>query len=685
MAAKTDFRRKRGAIMNYNVQAKDKQMEVCDGIFVTLQKIVQVENNLAEYGIVIQREGVDYHVRVLENDLYCTRFLRHIPLGDIDELGFYKWIRQQIANARFAESDIWYRTDRNGLQKVNEQWMFVFSNGAICETGYTSRVYSGIGECYVPPEAIVDSREVKGTIKSLFGTFSINPKAFYPLFLLNIMSITNGYLRLLGEKQFMKITIWLAGTSGSGKTELAKAMGTYVFADSDLNCNAVSATARRNCVLENLSYSSGSVFIFDDVKHESVRDRNNGVKNKIDDILRSVFNGRLTDVLNRQAIPPLIDACALITGEYRQTEESQNARLLYLNVDGFLQDKNNSETLRTLQKNPLWLTTVCCDYIRWLLTKIGDDTWQPFLKGKLDEMRSEKRRYIDINNAARLNENRHMVELAYILLERYLREMDLTEEFISKCARNAELSIESLCSNTFALLGGEQMIVQKAVSELVRKCKIRKARFQNNSVYSDNGFKYRQDYFMLQADDDILFIEDYEESLVMNTQEQHDEFDGRPCLIIQREKLMNLLYESIKNVISEYPVTCISSDEIISHLPRLLKEMQLIYRKRRKEGGLGRTAITYPVCEVLDEWSGRYCWGEKEIETRCIVETKPTVQLNVGHPYWNFLMERLEDAESEKILRDVAMICNTERKKLDEVKIYKWRKTFMNSKSLYRE
>lgn len=674
--------------MTYNDQGISKQMEVCDGIFVTLQKIVCVKNNLAVYHILLRLGDVTYNVKVSENDLYRTNFLRQIPFGDIDELELYKWIRQQIANARFAESDIWYRTDRNGLQKVNEQWMFVFSNGAICDKGYTSRICSGIGECFVPPEAVMDSGEVKGTIKSLFGTFSHNPKVFYPLFLLNIMSITNGYLRLLGEKQFMKITVWLAGASGSGKTELAKAMGTYVFADSDLNCNAVSATTRRNCVLENLSYSSGSVFIFDDVKHESVRDRNNGVKNKIDDILRSVFNGRLTDVINRQAIPPLIDACALITGEYRQTEESQNARLLYLNVDGFLQDKKNSETLRTLQKNPLWLTTVCCDYIRWLLTKIGNDTWQSFLKGKLDEMRSEKRRYIDINNAARLDENRHMVELAYILLERYLRERDLTEEFISKCARNAELSIESLCSNTFALLGGERMIVQKAISDLVRKCSIRKARFQNNSRYSDSGFKYRQDYFMLQSDDDILFIDDYEESLVKNTQGQHDQFDVIPCLIIREEKLMNLLYECIKDVIREYPVTCISSDEIIGHLPRLLKEMQLIYRKRRKEGGWGRTAVNYPVCEVRDEWNGTYYCGdicEKQMETRCIVDFKPTVQLNAGHPYWDFLMERLEDAESEKILRDVAVICNTKQEKLDEAEIYRLRKAFMNSKSLYRE
>lgn len=674
--------------MTYNDQGISKQMEVCDGIFVTLQKIVCVKNNLAVYHILLRLGDVTYNVKVSENDLYRTNFLRQIPFGDIDELELYKWIRQQIANARFATEDIFYQTDRNGLQKVNEQWMFVFSNGAICKTGFTPMVYSGIVGYYIPPEAIMDSGEVKGTIKSLFLELNHNSKVFYPLFLLNFMAITSRYFRLLGEKQFMRITLWLAGNSGSGKTELAKAMGTFVFEDGDLNCNAVTATARRNYVLENLSHSSGSVFLFDDVKQETVRERKNSVKNKIDDILRSVFNGKLTDVINGQAMPPLIDGCALITGEYMQTEESQNARLLYLNVDGFLQDEKNSETLRILQKNPLWLTTVCCDYIRWLLAKIEDDTFRSFLKGKLDEMRCEKRKYVDINNAVRLNENRHMVEMTNILLKTYFRERELTEEFISKCARNAELSIESLCSNTFALLGGERMIVQKAISDLVRKCSIRKARFQNNSRYSDSGFKYRQDYFMLQSDDDILFIDDYEESLVKNTQGQHDQFDVIPCLIIREEKLMNLLYECIKDVIREYPVTCISSDEIIGHLPRLLKEMQLIYRKRRKEGGWGRTAVNYPVCEVRDEWNGTYHCGdicEKQMETRCIVDFKPTVQLNAGHPYWDFLMERLEDAESEKILRDVAVICNTKQEELDEAEIYRLRKAFMNSKSLYRE
>ncbi len=667
--------------MIYTLQDCSESIGVYGG---KVQKTVCLKDNLIEFSIDLQREDTVYHIHISEKDLYRTKFLRHIPLGDIDESEFYKQIRQQIANIRFADEDICYRTDQNGLQKVNGQWMFVFSNGAICDTGFTSKVYSGVGP-YIPPEAILESSGVKGTIKSLFREFNHNSQVFYPLFLLNLMAITTGYLRLLGEKQFMKITLWLAGASGSGKTELAKSVGTYAFADSDLNCNDIAATARRNYVLEGLCHSNGSVFLFDDVKRESVRDRKHSVQNKIDDILRSVFNGRLTDAITGQSVPPLIDACALITGEYMQTEESQNARLLYLNVDGFLGDAKNSETLRILQQNPLWITTVCCDYIRWLLTKIDSEIFQSFLKDKIKEMRSERKSYGGINNAVRLNENRHMIEMAFVLLETYFRERGLMEEFINKCAKNAEFSIESLCSNTFALLGGEEMIIQKAVSNLLRTCRIRKARFQLNSRYSDRGFKYRQDYFMLQSDDDILLIDDYEESLVKNTQGQHDQYDIKPCLIIREEKLINLLNESIREVLRDYPVTCISADEVVSHLPRLLKKMQLIYKQRRTDGNWGRTAVKYPCCEVKEEWSGKYYEGEKEMETRCIVDYKPTVQLNAEHPYLDFLMERFEDAESEKILRGVELICDTDGKKLEESEIYKLRKAFMNSKTLYKE
>ncbi len=667
-----------------NNYGKLNRICVREGMSVTIQKTVYLKQDLTKFHLTLEVDGKVYNAQVSAADLYHSKFLHHIPLGDMDEAELHKRICQEIQ--QFDTHDVSYQTDQNGLQQVNHMQMFVFSNGSICAGGFNPQIYSGLTGYYIPPEAVKDLGEMKGIIKNLFAQLNHNPKVFYPLLLLNISAITNSFFRGLGEPQFMKISLWLAGASGSGKTELAKAMGTYLFADDALNTEMVSATARRTYVLKHLSESSGGVFLFDDVKKEAVRERKNSVLIKIDDILRSIFNGRLTDVIDKQPSPPLIDACALITGEYMKTEESQNARLLYLNVDGFLKDEKNSETLRILQKNPLWLTSVCCDYMRWLLVKMEDDAFRLFLKNKLKGMRDGKTGYGDINNSQRLNENRRMVEMAYVLLEMYLREKGLTEDFIARCNRAAKISIESLGNNTFALLGGEQMIVQKAISEVVKKCTIRKARYQLNPQYKDGGCKYRQDYFMLQDDDDILLIDDYEESLAKKTQGQHDQYDGKQCAIIREEKLMNLLNASIKDVLSEYPVACIPAEEIINCLPRLLKGMQLIYKQRRSDGGWGRTAVKYPVCQVCDEPTGKENWDGPIIETRCVVEFRPVVQINIEHPSMEILMERVDDDPLlEKTLRDIDWMCNEQREEIEENQIYKIRKAFMSGKSLYKE
>lgn len=176
----------------------ESKCSVCEGVSLTLRKTICVQQGLAEFDISLERNGIHYRVQVSENDVYRYKFLRHIPLGDIDEAEFYKQIRQQIADARFTDEDICYRTDQNGLQKVNGRWMFVFSNGAICDTGFNSKVYSGIEGSYIPPDAVLESDQAKGIIKSLFREFNHNPNVFYPLFLLNLMAITNGFFRMLG-------------------------------------------------------------------------------------------------------------------------------------------------------------------------------------------------------------------------------------------------------------------------------------------------------------------------------------------------------------------------------------------------------------------------------------------------------------------------------------------------------
>lgn len=563
--------------------------------------------------------------------------------------------------------------------------MFVFTNGSIGVNGFDSKIYSGISGFYIPINAIADSDKNKEAVKNLFQEFNRNPEVYIPLFVLNIMAITNGYFRFIGEQGFMKLTGWLDGTSGSGKTELAKSVYSYAFEDEYFNSNIVSVTGKRPYVLKRLCDSSGRVFILDDVKGERVRERKNSVHNNVDDCIRSIYQGKMTDVFNKKLAPEVIDSCALITGEYIGTEESQNARLIYLNVDHFLKVKKNSESLRVLQRNPMWLTTVCAGYIQWFLGKMQDDNFNKSLKDKLYNMRNNPKKYGGINNAERLNENRYMMEMAYAMVTMYFNDIGLTKEFIEKNQKCAMYSIDKVCNNTYALLGGENMLLNKAMENVLKKCNIRKARYQRNPP-CDCVYKYRQDYFMIYNDDDFLYIEDYDESLLRNTNSDNDQCDGRPCLIITEEKLINLLKEEIRELQMEYPISSIVLENIMVNLTKMLRKMQFIYKQRRSEGDWGRPAIKYPVCTTQeDEFANYYQCGEAVYYTVLTVDFKPVIQMNIGHSCMETLMERIEDGVNEKVLQDINVMRNKNGEKMDEMEVLRVRKAFTNSKFLHKE
>lgn len=673
------------AIKNYvernNVYVKvDGSEENCP---LKVKKIVKGDQVFLEFSLSIG--GKTYSKEVAVANLHRIKFLRGLPIVIENEECFYKELISKVQELEFGEEDTEYCIGNNGIYKINGEWVLVLENVGITANGFDVNIYSGISGAYIPPEVFELVNKNKEIVKNLLHTYNRNPEVFYPLFLLNFMAISSKYFRIIGEKEFMKITIWLDGCSGSGKTELAKTVCSYAYEDEDLNCTLVSVTGKRKYVMSRLCESSGKVFILDDVKKEVVRERRNSVHNIMDDCLRSIFQGKMTDILDKQEMQQQIDTCALITGEYMRTEESQNARLLYLKVDGFLKNKKNSETLRILQKNPMWLTSTCCGYTQWLLGKMEDDSFRQLIVGKLEELRSNPKEYGDIGNAERLNENKHMLEMACFMAEMYFSHIGLTREFIEKFHNYAILSIEEITNNTFALLGGEQMIIQKAMKKVLETSKIRKARFQNNPCYTDCGCTYRQDYFMLQEEDDFLYIEDYDESMLKNTGNQHVQYNNKPYVLIREEKLINLLQAEIRELLKGYPIPSVVAEKILIHLPKILKKTQMIYNRYRSDGNLGRTAVKYPVCEIRLEDNGFYDGTEKLKHMVGIVDFKPVIQMNTDHSCMDILFERVEDSGIEKILPDVKVIYDTNKQKMNEERIYKIRKSFMSGKTLYKE
>lgn len=595
---------------------------------------------------------------------------------------FYRDFRKEILKTEFTDDDTSYETARNGLQEVNGRWMYVFGNGSIDAAGFRTNIKSKMGGIYFPQAKIAGRQEGIENIRKLFQVYRANPPVFYPLFLINIMGITNGYFREIGEGNFMRLSLWLDGASGSGKTELAKA-GTYIFGDREFNQKLmVSVTGKRKDVFVMLLCASGCVGVMDDVKQEDVRERKNSVNNNTDDGIRSVFRGELTDSVSGYAGCKKIDCCMIITGEYISTKESQNARILYLRTDGFLKDKKNAEALRCLQGQPELLSSVCGGYIQFLLRKMEESSFPELVKAKLKEIRKSEMIYQGIANAERLQENRCMLEMAVWMTGEYFHGVGIEDAFISDFHEKAEKSIEEAMDDTYYLLGGGQMILQKVMEHILLKARIRKAYYRKTFGRSSK-WKYYQEYFWIDKDqDDFLWVEDYKKSMQKDEKENFYDYDDNPVLLISRMRLEELFQKEIRTLLEEKgKISSKTAGSVINQFWKMMREMRIIYQTRREDSELGRPAAEYPVFKRYIE----HGFSERPFY---MMGFEPTVQINTGHPCVNKLAERMKNTEGEDTLGDAVdteIVDMQDDKQLERDAIYEKRRKFIRGKLLYRK
>lgn len=671
-----NYEEKNGCYFQNNVQMTN---------FVLGVKKIMKGAESVNYQLGVNIGNKIYTLNVTPVQIRRQKFLQELPVYIENETEFYRLLRKTIFEKEFAENEVIYQTGYNGLQKVNGRYMYVYTNGSLDKDGFRTDVYSGIKGMYFPKEAAWLKGQNEDVIENLFKEYNRNPEIFYPLFLTNIMAITNGYFRLIGEPSFMKLTLWIDGTSGSGKTELAKAAGRYTFSDEKLNRECVSVTGKRQYALKCLAESSGSTCILDDVKNERVRDRRNSVRNIVDDYIRSVFQGRLTDVGNKESMPEWFDACAIITGEYLDTNESQNARIMYLKADKFLKVAGNSDALRNLQENPMWLTRICGEYIQWFLEKMEERSFPILLKEQLKKLRDEEGVYHGINNAERLNENRNMLLMALELVIWYLRDMNMQESFVERFEKNTIQSIQLISDETFCLLGGDDMVMMKVIKNILKNSRIRKAYYYRDN--SSTKWKYFQPYFWIKDDEDFVWIKNYGESMLEKGRESNGKYDGRPVLIIRERRLVELIQTAIQDLVKENQISSDIAYKLNSNMTKILRRMQIIYKQYRSDSKWGRAAVNYPIFSLSSEekYDGDSSDYRKSIyynETIYNVYLESVIQMNVEHPCIEVLKERLENMDELKCFDDVDY---WEIRGIGHEAAIKVRRSFLDSKTLYNE
>ena len=168
---------------------------------------------------------------------------------------------------------------------------------------------------------------------------------------------------------------------------------------------------------------------------------------------------------------------------------------------------------------------------------------------------------------------------------------------------------------------------------------------------------------------------------------ENDEYDESPGLIIREEVLLLLLKVEIEDLVGEGKAVSSIADKVICNLPKMLKKMQIIFRKYRADDKWGRTAVEYPVYRKMyraGDRRNKYTreWERGEI-TVCDMSYDRVIQMNTGHPCVKVLLGKLDN--NEEIKNGLEDVGEWEEESEDKEKAYMVRTRFKNSKSLSRQ
>lgn len=225
------------------------------------------------------------------------------------------------------------------------------------------------------------------------------------------------------------------------------------------------------------------------------------------------------------------------------------------------------------------------------------------------------------------------------------------------------------------------MAVYKVMERLFSKCGIRNAIYRKNPSCSDFG-KYEQKHFCIDREEDFVWIDEYEKSLLKDEREEHKLYDENPYLLIYARRFDYLFNKELEQLSDEIRLPSVIVDNLVSNLWRKLIEMRIIYKKNRSDSKWGRPLLNYPVYELEEcKQGGYYYRGEyvpESTEEHMKVYYEPVIRINTKLSCIEILKERMDNEEFEEKDRNKWKIQGGD----DMLKI---RQEFKACKFLYKE
>lgn len=485
-----------------------------------------------------------------------------------------------------------YRFTEIGWNLLDGEPVFAFSNCCVMKTGINYESYANIkGFDLIVSENFQSTKlHAKTSFLELINILKENLEILYPIFSMNIASLLNRILGMKGNAP--ALTMWLDGEPGSGKTELACTLGTFINKNTK-DCTQTPkkiflAFGKPKDMVQSLAQHQGLNFILDDVKAEKVSGQRDNSRTCIDTCIRSIEAQGIVEAFNnsqRALLEKNLNAGAIITGEYISNKNIYNssiARMVYLNVNDFVNDSQNSIALAKLQDNPYILTDLIVHVIEFLCTKYLDDSyWNEMIKEKNILWEKNKRNFYGVNSS-RLADNLSSLQITGRILQDFSQDCGASESLdMPNIMKQTDDILKDIMKETEHLIKDRDTILLDAFQEVFREMNLQEPEniLLHLAQYSDEVLNIEP--YMFKEDSNGIFITDID--ILFNIYNPYDILNRdlqykKPVIICKVDILCNTLSEKLQEIAKskKYKI-----DPIVTNTR--LRNAGIIYGKLRKD------------------------------------------------------------------------------------------------------
>lgn len=494
-----------------------------------------------------------------------------VPAEGLLEAKYLKQLRQySVSDLKTLQADLEtsiskalergiaaYRFVDIGWNTIDDKPVFAFSNCCVTQTGLNYGSYADVeGFDLMVSENFEPSMEyARMRFLELMNILEKKPDILYPVFFMNIAALLN---HMLGKKgRAPSLIMWLGGRPGSGKTELACALGSFINKDiqnrAKIARKLFSAFGRPRDMNLSLFQHKGLVFILDDAKKERAQGQRENTRTCIDICIRSVKSQKLLesfDKSQRARAEEGLDAGAIITGEYMDIYQSSMARMVYLEVDDLINNTEYSQTLRRLQDNPHIFSDLMTYIIQYLCCKYLDETyWGKIVKIK-DDLWEEDKKLFYGTNQSRFADSMSSLQLTARLVADCAMECGAVDSFdVKEFLKQSDRILAVLMKRTAFLINEKDEILLDAYKVVLSQLKLQSP----IQIYSDSG-ELQIEPYIIEKDMDGVWIPDINAFVETksDTKSEIESSNKCPAIVCRVNNLIQALIPHMIEIAQQY-------------------------------------------------------------------------------------------------------------------------------------